>query len=119
MASGRADCSLSRPRHQFLSRAGLTYDQDRRIGRGDSGDHIPHGKRRRTGAKDLRRTLQPIDGQLQQIVFPQQLCVLACSADCRADNLRLKRLGDEVEGTLAHALNGKFYRSKSGQKDDR
>jgi len=54
----------------------------------------------------------------QQIVFPNQLSVFGSSPDTGADHVRLKGFGEEIEGTLAHALHGKLNRGNRGEHND-
>ena len=109
---------MNRAGDQLFARARFARDQDGSIGFATRAIIMRTCQNRRAAPENLRRTLQAVHGEFQEIVFPEQFSMLASAPDGSPDDVRLKRLGDEIESALAHAFDGQFDGGKSREKDN-
>src|SRR5581483_10365410 len=103
--------AMNGPSNQLFSGAGFTGDENGYRSWRHTRNLVSNCLHGRAVPIDLGSAFEADNGIFQQQVFAAQRRVFTGPSCGYAKYIRLKRLGEEIEGALAHALDCQFDRS--------
>src|SRR5579864_2276938 len=112
-----ATVSMNGPGYQLLARSSFTHDQDGCV-RGSNASYLftyllDFGAVSENGVGPE----QVADCGFEELILADQIRSFTSAPHGCPDNLGTERFGDEIKGSLPHALNGKLNRGNRREED--
>jgi hypothetical protein len=109
---------VQRPRDEFLARAALAGDEDRRLGVGDARDELAHLQHRLARAEDVFEALRSLDRLSQAFDLFAQRAVIEGALDRQGELVHVERLRHEVVRAGTNGGDGRLHVRERGDDDD-